>query len=182
MAFYDEAKYSDWTHPRSGTDLLKVQHPEWETFQGSVHNSMGLTCVTCHMPDTKNTAGETFPSHHWTSPLKTVETSCLPCHKDDTAASLTARVEGLQGGVEEKMNECGYLLADLIDELEASAKAGADEATLAEARAKHRAAQWYWDFVFVENSEGFHNNALAVSLLDKSRTLTQEALALLAAR
>ncbi len=53
------------------------------------------------------------------------------------------------------------------------------EADIAEARKLHRAAQWYWDFVFVENSEGFHNNALSHKLLDDARSLTEEALALL---
>lgn len=179
MAFYDEANYSDWTHPQSGTPLLKVQHPEWETFQDSIHEKAGLTCVSCHMPKETAADGKTFPSHHWTSPLKTIDTSCLPCHKDDTAETLTARVEGLQGGVEDKMNECGDLLVELITSLEQAAKDGKAEATLTQARAKHRAAQWYWDFVFVENSEGFHNNALSLSLLDQARTLTEEGLALL---
>ena len=158
---------------------MKVQHPEWETFQDSIHEKAGLTCVSCHMPKETSADGKTFPSHHWTSPLKTIDTSCLPCHKDYTAETLTARVEGLQGGVEDKMNECGSLLVDLITSLEQAAKDGKAEAILTEARAKHRAAQWYWDFVFVENSEGFHNNALSISLLDQARTLTEEGLALL---
>lgn len=179
MAYYDEEEYSDWVHPRSGTPMLKVQHPEWETFQGSIHAGQDLTCIDCHMPPETAEDGTAYRSHHWTSPLKTIESSCLSCHSQDTAESLTARVEELQGGIEEPMNAVALQIVDLINELEAATNSGRDEATLIQAREKHRQAQWYWDFVFVENSEGFHNNALAKDLLDKAKTLTEEGLALL---
>lgn len=180
MAFYDEAGYSDWVHPVSGTELLKVQHPEWETFQGSIHNSMGVTCVTCHMPEMEGEGEEALKSHHWTSPLKDgIEASCLGCHQDDTVESLKERVENLQGEVEEKTNETALLIVDLIEELKNAESNGVSDENIAEARKLHRAAQWYWDFVFVENSEGFHNNALSHRLLDDARSLTEEALALL---
>lgn len=179
LTYYDQAKYSDWVHPRSGTPLVKVQHPEWETFQDSLHDKMGLSCTDCHMPDAKKADGSVFPSHHWTSPLKTIEASCLPCHKDDTADSLKQKVETLQGGVETQMNATAERIVILINELDAATKAGKPEATLTQAREKHRQAQWYWDFVFVENSEGFHNNALSKRLLDQAATVTEEALALL---
>src|SRR5690606_7278574 len=68
LEYYDEIDFSDWVHPSTGTNMLKAQHPEFETFQGSLHNKMGLTCATCHMPD---------KSHHWTSPLKSMENSCF---------------------------------------------------------------------------------------------------------
>lgn len=180
MAFFDETGYSDWVHPSAGTELLKVQHPEWETYQGSVHNRMGVTCVACHMPEKETESGESLKSHHWTSPLKSgIEASCLGCHQDDTADSLKLRVENLQGEVEEKMNETALLIVDLIDALKNAESNGVSEADITEARKLHRAAQWYWDFVFVENSEGFHNNALSHKLLDDARSLTEEALAFL---
>ena len=179
MAYYDEADYSDWVHPSSGAALLKVQHPEWETYQGSIHNNMGVTCIACHMPDMEGADGETLPQHQWTSPLKTIEASCLGCHQDYTADSLTKRVEDLQGAVEEKMNETALLIVDLIDVLKNAESNGITEDKIVEARKLHREAQWYWDFVFVENSEGFHNNAKSHELLDLSRSLTEEALTIL---
>ncbi len=179
LAYYDEAGYSDWIHPSSGAELLKVQHPEWETYQGSIHNNMGVSCITCHMPDMEGKDGEMLPAHQWTSPLKTIEASCLACHKDDTAESLTKRVEALQGAVEEKMNENALLIVDLIDALKNAEDNGKSEVQIVEARKLHREAQWYWDFVFVENSEGFHNNAKSNEMLDLSRTLTEKALAVL---
>ena len=179
LAYYDEAGYSDWIHPSSGAELLKVQHPEWETYQGSIHNNMGVSCITCHMPDMEGKDGEMLPAHQLTSPLKTIEASCLACHKDDTAESLTKRVEALQGAVEEKMNENALLIVDLIDALKNAEDNGKSEVQIVEARKLHREAQWYWDFVFVENSEGFHNNAKSNEMLDLSRTLTEKALAVL---
>jgi len=179
MAYYDEADYSDWVHPSSGAELLKVQHPEWETYQGSIHNNMGVTCIACHMPDMEGADGEILPAHQWTSPLKTIEASCLGCHQDYTAESLTKRVEDLQGAVEEKMNETALLIVDLIDALKTAESDGITEDKIVEARQLHREAQWYWDFVFVENSEGFHNNAKSHELLDLSRSLTEEALSIL---
>lgn len=179
LAYYDDLEYSDWIHPRTGSPLLKVQHPEWETFQGSIHQGQGLSCIDCHMPPETDDDGTSFRSHHWTSPLKTIETSCLSCHSTDTAESLTARVVELQGGVEEVMNETGYLIVDLIDALEAATNNGVNEDILTKAREKHRQAQWYLDFVFVENSEGFHNNALTKSMLAKAKTFAEEGLELL---
>lgn len=179
MAYYDDLGYSDWTHPVSGTPLLKVQHPEWETFQGSLHQGYGFTCVNCHMPDVESASGDVMPSHQWTSPLKNVEASCLTCHTKETSESMTAKVEGLQGRVEERMNETALKIEALIQALGEAQKSGVSEAVLTEARAKHRAAQWYWDFVFVENSEGFHNNPLSHKLLDQAEQLTEEALTLL---
>ena len=88
-------------------------------------------------------------------------------------------MEDLQGTVEEKMNETALLIVDLIDALKNAESDGITEDKIVEARQLHREAQWYWDFVFVENSEGFHNNAKSHELLDLSRSLTEEALSIL---
>ena len=46
-------------------------------------------------------------------------------------------------------------------------------------RALARDAQFYWDFVFVENAEGAHNSQLTRQCLDKAEALTAEAMGLL---
>ena len=52
---------------------------------------------------------------------------------------------------------------------------------LAEVRQLARDAQFYWDFVFVENSEGVHNPALARDCLNRAESLgSQAAVALVA--
>ena len=47
---------------------------------------------------------------------------------------------------------------------------------LAEVRSLARDAQFYWDFVFVENSEGAHNSTLTNECLDKAESLCAAAL------
>ena len=42
----------------------------------------------------------------------------------------------------------------------------------------YRNAQFYWNFVFVENSEGAHNSRLTHECLDKSEALIADTLAL----
>jgi nitrite reductase (cytochrome c-552) len=43
-------------------------------------------------------------------------------------------------------------------------------------RALNRKGQWYWDFVFVENSEGAHNSRLDNNCLDKAEAFINAAL------
>ena len=50
---------------------------------------------------------------------------------------------------------------------------------LAELQKLHRTAQFYWDFVMVENSEGAHNPDLTFETLDKAEAAVDEALAML---
>lgn len=180
LEYYDEIGFSDWTHPTTGTKMLKAQHPEFETNQGGFHNKFGLTCNDCHMPEVENTKGEKFESHHWTSPLKSIENSCLTCHKDETKESLTGKVEAIQSAVYDKTESVAAVILELIHELTKAAESGkVDERILNEARDYHRRAQFKWDFVFVENGEGFHNEELAHKLLDEALELANKGLEVL---
>ncbi|HSW36468.1 MAG TPA: ammonia-forming cytochrome c nitrite reductase subunit c552 [Candidatus Limnocylindrales bacterium] len=49
--------------------VLKVQHPEFEYFQGSVYANFGLSCVDCHMPRIQDAQGNEFTQHWLTIPL-----------------------------------------------------------------------------------------------------------------
>ena len=178
--YYDDMDYYDWVHPDTGTKLLKAQHSEFETYQGSLHSKMGLTCIDCHMPPMENEDGDTYRSHQWTSPLKHVEQSCLPCHKNETADELIARVEKIQEGVENKTNEVSDIIVNLINELTKAVNSGKyPEETLNLARDYHRKAQWRWDFVFVENSTGFHNPEFTHKSLDEARMYAEKGLEVL---
>jgi nitrite reductase (cytochrome c-552) len=176
-ATFVEWNFIDWTHPQTEGGLYKIQHPEFETFRGSIHDSFGITCVDCHMPRITNDAGETFPSHHWTSPLKTVEASCLNCHAE-ARDELVSEVERLQGIVEEKTIDVSRQLVVLINAISA-AKDDLPEAVLEEVYQLHRSAQVRWDFVFVENSQGFHHYAKAMAYLNEAEAMITEALELL---
>ena len=171
-----ERGHVDWVHPQTGTELLKVQHPEFETYMGSIHDRVGVTCVDCHLPEMENDEGDIFHSHHVTSPLKYVEASCLGCHQE-TEEELIARTEAIQEDVYVKKNEIAELLVDLVEEFEEALEADelSDE-EIEEARLYHQRAMWRWDFVFVENSTGFHNSEFAHTILDEARDYTEQAL------
>ncbi|ETA82626.1 ammonia-forming cytochrome c nitrite reductase subunit c552 [Youngiibacter fragilis] len=180
LAYYDGIGYSDWIHPRTGTEMLKAQHPEFETYQGSIHSTMGVTCVTCHMPEVKGEKLESFNSHHWTSPLLSIKESCLKCHSGETEGSMTSMVESIQKGVYEKTEEVAGVIQQLITELDKAVKDGKlTKEKLDEVRELHRQAQFKWDFVFVENSEGFHNWEKSNKNLDEAKELALKALELL---
>ena len=54
------------------------------------------------------------------------------------------------------------------------------EVELDAVRKLHREAQWFFDFCYVENSEGAHNSSLAYRCLDTSEAKIDEAMGMLA--
>ena len=175
----DGQPFSDYTNPRTGVRQLKVQHPEFETFmgEGSQHKN-DFTCADCHMPELTNEAGETYISHKWVSPLESqelIDSTCASCHAD-----LKAEVRAIQTAMERRTYAIGYLLEGLTDTLAEAVESGAyTEDQLNQIRELARSAQFYWDFVFVENSEGAHNSKLDTRCLDKAEDFANQALALL---
>src|SRR5690554_4495797 len=49
-AYYDEIGFSDWKHGFTGANMLKAQHPEFETYSQGTHAAAGVSCSDCHMP------------------------------------------------------------------------------------------------------------------------------------
>ena len=172
----DGQPFADYTNPRSGVRQIKVQHPEFETYMGagSVHAGT-FTCADCHMGQTTAENGVTYTSHTWTSPLDNkalLESSCAQCHTD-----LTGQVRAIQENTERRTYAIGYLLEGLTEKLVLAAESGDyTEEELNAICAVARDAQFYWDFVFVENSEGAHNSALTKECLDKAEALANEAM------
>ena len=168
--------FSDYTNPRTGVRQIKVQHPEFETFlgEGSQHRNT-YTCADCHMPDAVAADGSTYRSHNLISPLdnpELIENECSRCHVD-----LVAEVRETQEQVERRTYAIGYELEFLTERLAAAVESGDySDAELDAIRAIARDAQFYWDFVFVENAEGAHNPTLTMECLDKAEALTNQAL------
>lgn len=181
LTYYNEMGFSDWTQESTGTALIKAQHPEFETFlNGSVHASL-LNCADCHMATSVSEDGVTYTSHKWESPLanEAILDTCIQCHGD---TDMEEKVTAIQEEVTAREKEVGEKIAELKTMLADAVAAGEmSEEELDEIRALYRDAQWYWDFVYVENSEGAHNSSLAKSTLDKSEELADEALALFGA-
>ncbi|MBQ8618839.1 MAG: ammonia-forming cytochrome c nitrite reductase subunit c552 [Clostridia bacterium] len=178
LAFFEEMNFADYTNPRTGVKQIKVQHPEFETYmgKGSVHAAQ-FSCADCHMEKATNDKGETYTSHYWVSPLASdsIKASCAACHPD-----LEGFVKGIQGKAEERTIAIGTKLEDLTNKLaDAVASEKYTEDELNAIRALNRKGQFYWDFVFVENSEGAHNSRLTTECLDKAEALIDEALGLI---
>ncbi|WP_165061794.1 MULTISPECIES: ammonia-forming cytochrome c nitrite reductase subunit c552 [unclassified Adlercreutzia] len=180
LKYYDDMGFTDWTHPETEAKMIKVQHPEFETNYGGKMSPMakqGYACADCHMGTSVDDTGATFTNHNWTNPTQNpelIESNCSTCHDD-----ITAKVSAIQAQEEERVTAISEKIAKYVGEL-AAKKGSLDAATLERAQYIQRAAQFYWDFVMVENSEGAHNSELTWSTLDKSEALVDEGLALLA--
>ena len=178
--------FADWTNPRTGVKQIKVQHPEFETYLGAGSQHAGLfTCADCHMAKQTAEDGTVTHSHYLTSPLENEEliaNTCALCHNGSVQTELPELVASIQAATEERSNAIGAQLQELTDKLAEVVEEGSfTDEQLAEVRQLARDAQFYWDFVFVENSEGAHNSALTNDCLDKAESLCAEALAALEA-
>ena len=180
LAYYDELGFSDWEQPGTGTKMLKAQHPELETYLQGKHASM-LSCADCHMPVKATESGTDYHDHHLVSPLNSeiLLNKCAECHGSGEA--ISARVREIQAKVTGRETEVGNRLSSLKDTLTAAVEAGnMSEEELDAVRKLHREAQWYFDFCYVENSEGAHNSNLAMNCLNTSDEKITEAMGLLA--
>ncbi len=145
----------DWIHADSKTPMLKAQHPDYETWQDSIHAMNGVTCVDCHMPYMRKD-GQKYTSHWMTNPLFTPQESCQKCHQE-SAETLTKRVKTIGDNTFRLQRIAGQTVANAHKTIKAAMDASATDEQLAAARQTLREAQWYWDFVAAESSMGFHN-------------------------
>lgn len=145
--------------------------------KGSMHSAV-LNCADCHMATTVSEDGVTYTSHKWESPLanQAILDTCAQCHGD---TDMTEKVKAIQEEITGREKEVGEKLAELKTKLADAVAAGEkSEDELNEIRSLYRNAQWYWDFCYVENSEGAHNSTLARRCLDTAESIADEALAL----
>lgn len=171
--------FFDFKHAVTGARLVKLQHPEAETFAGSVHDKAGVTCADCHMPIMKNKQGKSFKSHMVIKPRNHVKEACLRCHPQWTTEQKLYQIDAVQNYVKGKMRKSEYWLGQLIDTYATAKRLGVDEATLTKAREKHEEAHVLWEWWTAENSDGFHNPDLARDSLTASIAASKEGVALL---
>ena len=165
----------DWQHPDSKTAMLKAQHPDYELFSTSTHSKAGVSCADCHMPYMRQD-GQKYTSHWVTSPLKTLDASCSPCHNQG-AAWLQEQVKTIQDQTFELQHMAGQNIAKAHTAIgAAAAQPGANEAELAKARELVRKAQWYWDLLSAESSMGFHNPSQALNTLGQANEMAHQAI------
>jgi nitrite reductase (cytochrome c-552) len=170
----------DFTNPVSNTRLVKAQHPDYETFQSGIHAAAGLSCAECHMPKTSvttaNGSSEVITQHWITSPLHTIDTSCLSCHKGKTENWMLERVQYIQDSVFENMRRAGLVIEEAHLTIQKAADDGVSDQVIINAQSLLREAQWYWDFTASANSTGFHNSNLAHSNMSTAVDLAHKSI------
>lgn len=177
-----EGKFVDWVHPVSKTPMIKVQHPEYETWINGTHGAAGVTCADCHMSYTRSDDKKKISSHWWTSPLKDPELrACRQCHSDKTPEFLRARVHDTQKRtfdqllLAQELSVRAHEAVRLAAEYQGVKPANYDELMI-KAREMVRKGQFFWDYVSAENSVGFHNPTKSLDTLAKSQLYSQQAI------
>jgi nitrite reductase (cytochrome c-552) len=166
LAYYDSVGHRDWVHAKSGADVLKAQHPEFEMWNQGVHAQAGVACADCHMPYVRVGALK-VSDHHVRSPLLNLSRACQTCHPV-AEDELRARAMRIQENTYRLRNRAMEALVALIGDLEAARGAGRSDAELATARGLQRRAQFYLDFIEAENSMGFHAPQEAARILGEA--------------
>jgi len=162
-AYYDKAGYKDWTHQETGAEVLKAQHPEFEMWSQGIHARSGVSCADCHMPYQREGAIK-VSNHHVRSPMLNVAAACQSCHRI-AETEIRARVELIQDRNRALLNRSQDAIMALLDGLIHAKQAGVPDEQLAKARALQRKAQWRIDYVYAENSMGFHAPQEAARIL-----------------
>ena len=111
--FPDGHRFYDWTHAETGAEILKAQHPEFETFSQGIHARSGVACADCHMPYERQ--GAMKVSDHWVrSPLVNIARACQTCHPFPEE-ELKGRVEAIQGRNFGLLQRSGKAAIDFLD-------------------------------------------------------------------
>lgn len=171
----------------SGVEEVMVFHPEFEFFQNSVHDSMGLDCTSCHMPKTAAEDGTEFTNHDASaSPLENPDAlaTCLGCHESQGIESADAMVQMVRGKQAEAA-AAEQVLAKKLETLKAAiadkAKAGADDAELSQAREAYTKAYYYLYYVTGRYADDgvkvAHNPVGTFDYLSRADKLADDALA-----
>jgi nitrite reductase (cytochrome c-552) len=134
--------------------MLKAQHPEFETWNQGIHARSGVACADCHMPYVRE-GGLKISDHNVRSPMLNINRACQTCHRWPEK-EIKDRVEEIQTRFFETRSVAMDALMDLIKDIKALKDQGVTDAQLAEARNYQRIASFYIDFLFSENSMGFH--------------------------
>ncbi len=164
--YYDEVGFKDFTHKISGAPALKAQHPEFEMWSQGIHARSGVACADCHMPYER--VGAVKISDHWVrSPLLNINNACQTCHNLNED-ELRARVETIQDRTRALLDRGEEAVVALIRDIAAAQEAGATDEQLATARDLQRKAQFRLDYVFAENSLGFHADQETARILGEA--------------
>ena len=174
-AYYDDMDFYDWKHGMTAAPMLKAQHPEFELWNQGTHAQAGVACADCHMPY-RRVGAMKVSDHHVRSPLLDVAASCQTCH-NVPEAELVTRAHTIQDRTHGLIRRASAALTDMIEAIVAAREAGGTDEQLKPLRDLHRKAQWRLDFVFSENSHGFHAAQESARILAESIDYSRQAVA-----
>lgn len=165
-SYYDAIGYTDWRHEITGGGMLKAQHPEFELWSQGIHARAGVSCADCHMPYERIGAMK-VSNHHVRSPLLNVAQACQVCH-NVPEGELVARAHAIQDRTRGLVDRASAALVDQISAIKTAQDAGVDAAVLEPILRLQRRAQWRLDWVYSENSHGFHASQESARLLGEA--------------
>ena len=172
LKYYEDAKFTDWTHAVTGTKMLKAQHPEFEMWSNGIHSKAGVSCADCHMPYTRQGSAK-VSDHQVRSPMLNVNRACQGCHKA-SEDEMKSRVETIQTRFIAGKNQTFDGMIQLITDIDKAKKEGAPADRIAAAQAMHRKASFLIDMVVSENSNGFHAPDYMMSLLNQAANYVRQ--------
>jgi len=173
----EEDLEKDWTNLIAGTKMLKAQHPDFETFSEGPHGKAGVACSDCHMPYERVEDGKKkMSSHHWQSPLNTLEGSCQTCHADKSEDYLRNRIKEIQDTNMDALHKAQDISATAHYYVNKMNTIGVPKDKIEEAQDYVQKGQWYWDIVAAESSAGFHNPQGAMDSLKMSVEASNQAI------
>ena len=161
--YYDDMKFSDWTHQLSKAPMLKAQHPGYEVYMTGIHAKRGVSCADCHMPYISE-GGQKFTDHKMQSPLNNIANSCQVCHREETE-SLVQDVYKRQDMLIQARIDLEKMLVSAHVEAKKAWDLGANETQMENILQGIRGAQWRWDYSAASHGASFH------APLEISRTL-----------
>jgi nitrite reductase (cytochrome c-552) len=171
-AFLNRVGHTDWVHAVSRAPMIKVQHPDWELYQTSIHAYRGVACADCHMPYRREGAVK-FTNHHITSPLRDVASACMTCH-GGTEREMIDRINDNQDRIYELRTQAERALAMLHIEAKAAWDAGATGSEMQPVLQLIRAAQWRWDWIAASHGAAAHSPIESGRLLGNAIAMAGE--------
>ncbi|MGQ9638282.1 MAG: ammonia-forming cytochrome c nitrite reductase subunit c552 [Thermodesulfobacteriota bacterium] len=173
---YERIGFKDFKHQVTGAPITKLQHPEVETYWGSLHEGKGVECKDCHMPKVKDKKGKLFTFHGQRSSRYMLKDTCVRCHSSWSLEEAEYQVDAIQNYIRGKMRKAEFWLGKLIETYLRAKDLGVKDEILREVWPLHDKAHIHWEWWTAENSDGFHNPKLARESLSESISATQEAI------
>lgn len=152
--YYENVGHIDWEHGTTGAQVVKAQHPEFDIWAMGVHADNGVSCADCHMPYERVGANK-VSNHQITTPMADLNASCGTCHSGGTDV-LEKRITTIQDRFIESRDRAMDALVSLVADLEKAQTDGTPEEYIELARQYQNKASFYADYVYSENSYGFH--------------------------